>query len=120
MNKRFIGVLIFAAIVSLGFSTVFYRLLVHQSQTTSAARTTVRLALATKDLEVGVILRDADVKIEDWPGAVPALQPGLPPLHHHDLRQRADHRIAPGPQGRGRRPGRHDPPRHARGRGPRE
>ena len=72
MNKRFVGVLIFAFVVALGFSTVFYRLLVHQSQTTSAARTTVRLALATKDLEVGVILRDADVKIEDWPGAVPA------------------------------------------------
>jgi pilus assembly protein CpaB len=64
--------LIFAFVVALGFSTVFYRLLVHQSQTTSAARTTVRLALATKDLEVGAILRDADVKIEDWPGAVPA------------------------------------------------
>jgi pilus assembly protein CpaB len=72
MNKRFVGVLIFAFVVALGFSTVFYRLLVHQSQTTSAARTTVRLALATKDLEVGAILRDADVKIEDWPGAVPA------------------------------------------------
>jgi pilus assembly protein CpaB len=66
MNKRFVGVLIFAFVVALGFSTVFYRLLVHQSQTTSAARTTVRLALATKDLEVGAILR------EDWPGAVPA------------------------------------------------
>jgi pilus assembly protein CpaB len=72
MNRRFVGVLIFAFVVALGFSTVFYRLLVHQSQTTSAARTTVRLALATKDLEVGAILRDADVKIEDWPGAVPA------------------------------------------------
>ena len=72
MNKRFVGVLVFAFVVALGFSTVFYRLLVHQSQTTNAARTTVRLALATKQLEVGSILRDEDVKIEDWPGAVPA------------------------------------------------
>ena len=72
MNKRFVGVLIFAFIVALGFSTVFYRLLVHQSQTTNAARTTVRLALATRDLEVGTILKDQDVQVEDWPGAVPA------------------------------------------------
>ena len=72
MNKRFVGVLIFAFIVALGFSTVFYRLLVHQSQTTNAARTTVRIALATRDLEVGTILKDEDVKVEDWPGAVPA------------------------------------------------
>jgi pilus assembly protein CpaB len=72
MNKRFLGVLVFAFIVALGFSTVFYRLLVHQSQSTNAARTTVRIALATRDLEVGTILKDEDVKVEDWPGAVPA------------------------------------------------
>jgi len=72
MNKRFVGVLIFAFVVALGFSTVFYRLLVHQSQTTNAARTTVRIVLAAKDLEVGTILRDQDINIEDWPGAVPA------------------------------------------------
>jgi pilus assembly protein CpaB len=72
MNKRFIGVLIFAAVVSLGFSTVFYRLLVHQSQTTKAAPATVRIALAGRDLEVGSILRDDDIKLADWPGAVPA------------------------------------------------
>jgi pilus assembly protein CpaB len=72
MNKRFIGVLIFAAVVSLGFSAVFYHLLVRQSQTTKAAPTTVKIVLAARDLEVGSILRDEDVKLEDWPGAVPA------------------------------------------------
>ena len=72
MNKRFVGVLLFAFVVALGFSTVFYRLLVHQSQTANAARTTVRIVLATKDLDVGTILKDEDVKVEDWPGAVPA------------------------------------------------
>jgi pilus assembly protein CpaB len=72
MNKRFVGVLLFAFVVALGFSTVFYKLLVRQSQTATAARTTVRIALATRDLEVGALLKDQDVKIEDWPGAVPA------------------------------------------------
>jgi pilus assembly protein CpaB len=72
MNKRFVGVLLFAFVVALGFSTVFYKLLVRQSQTASAARTTVRIALAARDLDVGTILKDEDVKVEDWPGAVPA------------------------------------------------
>ncbi len=71
MNKRFVGVLIFAFIVALGISTVFYRMLVHQSETAKAAVTTVRIALATRDLEVGRILREDDIKIADWPGAVP-------------------------------------------------
>jgi pilus assembly protein CpaB len=47
-------------------------LLVHQSQTTKAAAATVRIALAARDLEVGTILRDQDIKVTDWPGAVPA------------------------------------------------
>jgi pilus assembly protein CpaB len=72
MNKRFVGVLIFAFIVALGLSTVFYRLLVHQAETTNAARATVRIALAARDLEMGRILREEDIKIADWPGAVPA------------------------------------------------
>jgi pilus assembly protein CpaB len=72
MNKRFVGVLIFAFVVALAVSTVFYRLLVHQSETTKAAATTVRIALATRDLEVGRILREDDIRIADWPSAVPA------------------------------------------------
>jgi pilus assembly protein CpaB len=32
----------------------------------------VRIALATRDLEVGSILKDEDIRIADWPGAVPA------------------------------------------------
>jgi pilus assembly protein CpaB len=72
MNKRFVGVLIFAFIVALGVSTVFYRLLVRQSETAKAAPATVRIVLATRDLEMGTILREEDVKIADWPGAVPA------------------------------------------------
>jgi pilus assembly protein CpaB len=72
MNKRFVGVLIFAFIVALGISTVFYRLLVHQSETAKAAASTVRIALAARDLEVGRILREDDIKIADWPGDVPA------------------------------------------------
>ena len=72
MNKRFVGVLIFAFIVALSVSAVFYRLMVNQSGTAKAAATTVRLALAARDLEMGSILRENDIRIADWPGAVPA------------------------------------------------
>jgi pilus assembly protein CpaB len=72
MNKRFVGVLIFAFVVALGVSAVFYRLLVNRSQTAKAAPATVRIALAARDLEMGTVLREEDIKIADWPGAVPA------------------------------------------------
>lgn len=75
MNKRFVGVLLFAFVVALGFSTVFYKLLVRQSQTASAARTTVRIVLATKDLEVGTVLKDETSRWRIGPAPSP---PGRP------------------------------------------
>jgi pilus assembly protein CpaB len=71
MNKRFIGVLSFAFLVAAGASLVLYRVLINRPQTTKAAATMVQITLATRDLEVGTVLKDADVKLSDWPGAVP-------------------------------------------------
>ena len=48
MNKRFVGVLIFAFIVASGVSMVFYRLLVNRPQTAKAGPATVRIALAAQ------------------------------------------------------------------------
>src|SRR5439155_14403755 len=70
MNKRFIGVLTFAFIVALGASLVLYRVLLKQPQTTKAAAT-VSIALAGRDLEIGTVLKEEDVKLADWPGTVP-------------------------------------------------
>jgi pilus assembly protein CpaB len=72
MNKRFIGVLSFAFVVAAGASLVLYRVLINRPQTTKAAPTVVQIALATKDLEVGTLLKEGDVKLSDWSGAVPA------------------------------------------------
>jgi pilus assembly protein CpaB len=72
MNKRFIGVLSFAFLVAAGASLVLYRVLLNRPQTTKAQTTTVQIVLAATDLEVGMVLKDADVKLSDWPGAVPA------------------------------------------------
>lgn len=69
MNKRFVGVLTFAFMVALGASLVLYRVLVSQPKV--GAGTTVQIALAGRDLELGTVLKEADVKLTPWAGAVP-------------------------------------------------
>src|ERR1017187_8599167 len=71
MNKRFVGVLTFAFLVAAGASLVLYRVLINRPATTTASATLAQLALATKDLEVGTVLKEGDVKLADWPGAIP-------------------------------------------------
>jgi len=71
MNKRFIGVLTFAFIVALGASLVLYRVLKNRPDTTVAAKTTVSIATAARDLEAGTVLKEDDIKLTDWPAAVP-------------------------------------------------
>jgi pilus assembly protein CpaB len=69
MNKRFVGVLTFAFMVALGASLVLYRVLVSQPKTN--AGTTVQIALAVRDLELGTVLKEPDIKLTAWAGAVP-------------------------------------------------
>ncbi|HWC99955.1 MAG TPA: Flp pilus assembly protein CpaB [Candidatus Sulfopaludibacter sp.] len=72
MNKRFVGVLLFAFLVASGASLLLYRLLINRPQTTKAAApVTAHVVLATKDIEMGAILKEEDVKLEDWAGPVP-------------------------------------------------
>ena len=71
MNKRFIGVLTFAFLVAAGASLVLYRVLINRPQSTKAAPATVQIVLAAHDLEMGRVLKEEDVKLADWPGAVP-------------------------------------------------
>src|SRR5260370_14597749 len=72
MKKRFIGVLTFAFIVALGASLVLYRVLLNRPQTTKAALVTVSIVLAGRDLETGTVLKEDDIKLTEWSGAVPA------------------------------------------------
>jgi pilus assembly protein CpaB len=72
MNKRFVGVLIFAFVVASVASLMLYRLLLNRPQSAKAAQTTVQLVLATRDIEIGTVLKEEDVKLTDWPSAVPA------------------------------------------------
>jgi pilus assembly protein CpaB len=72
MNKRFVGVLIFAFVVASGASLLLYRLLLNRPQQAKAAEVTEQLVLAQRDIEVGTVLKEEDVKLTDWPSAVPA------------------------------------------------
>ncbi len=72
MNKRFVGVLTFAFLVAAGASLVLYRVLINRPQSTKAAPVMAQVALASRDLEVGTLLKEDDIKITEWPGAIPA------------------------------------------------
>jgi pilus assembly protein CpaB len=71
MNKRFIGVLIFAFVVASVASLMLYRLLLNRPQSAKAAQSAVQIVLATRDIEVGTVLKEDDVRLSDWPAAVP-------------------------------------------------
>jgi pilus assembly protein CpaB len=71
MNKRFVGVLTFAFIVAAGASLVLYRVLINRPTPANAAKVVAQVALATKNLEIGTVIKEDDVKVSDWPGAIP-------------------------------------------------
>jgi len=71
MNKRFVGVLVFAFVVASVASLLLYRLLLNRPQSAKAAPSVTQIVLATRDIEVGTVLKEEDVKLADWPGAVP-------------------------------------------------
>ena len=72
MNKRFLGVLIFALVVALIASTVVYRL-VDGRLATMAARPKARILVAARELPVGTMLSSSDVKLAAWQGDIPPL-----------------------------------------------
>jgi pilus assembly protein CpaB len=71
MNKRFVGVLIFAAAVALAVSSLLYRALKNSSAQQAPVPTSAKIAVAAKDLEVGVVIKEDDVKLADWSGPFP-------------------------------------------------
>ena len=72
MDRRFVAVLIFAFIAATVASFALYRLISNQMQLARAALPTEKVVLASRDLELGTIIRDDDVVLRDWRGEVPA------------------------------------------------
>jgi len=71
MNKRFVGVLIFAFLVATGGGLITYRSLIGRAPASNAAPPMARIVLAAHNLEAGTILGEGDVKLADWPGPIP-------------------------------------------------
>ena len=72
MNKRFVGVLIFAFVVASVASLLLYKMLINRPQTAKAAApVTTQVVLAARDLEIGTVLKEEDIKLTPWSGAIP-------------------------------------------------
>jgi len=72
MNKRFVGVLVFAFVVASVASLLLYRLLAAtRPASAKTAAATIHLAVAARNLEVGVVLKDDDIKMAEWTGSAP-------------------------------------------------
>ena len=70
MNRRFLSVLAFAVVVS-GLATfLIYRLMMERF-TASAHPQVSSVLVASRNLEVGAMIRDGDVKMTEWSGSVP-------------------------------------------------
>ena len=70
MNKRFLGVLIFAFVVAALGGLITYRQLLNHAPA-RAAQPLAHVVLAAHDLEAGSILGPGDVTLADWPGPIP-------------------------------------------------
>jgi pilus assembly protein CpaB len=71
MNKRLLGVLLFALIVSAGATLVLYRMIASRVAAQAAPPST-HLLVATRDLALGTLVKESDLQEIEWPGAVPA------------------------------------------------
>jgi pilus assembly protein CpaB len=69
MKQRLVSVLIFALVVSAAASVLIYRLI--NSQITANAKPGNQVLTATRNLERGDLIKDTDIKVADWGGAVP-------------------------------------------------
>jgi pilus assembly protein CpaB len=70
MNKRFLSVLLFAVVVAGLASLILYRQIAgnvgSQEETT-----TQQILVASRDLPIGTLIRDSDVRMASWSGEIP-------------------------------------------------
>src|SRR5260370_3471373 len=70
MNQRLFAVLIFAFVVPAGASLLLYRLIASRV-TANAKQPTTQVMVAARTMELGILIRDSDLKLGDWPGRLP-------------------------------------------------
>jgi pilus assembly protein CpaB len=70
MNQRFISVLVFAFVVAGCASLLLYRLTVNH-MTTQAAPKAANVLVAAHNLDLGMVIREPDIKQAPWAGTLP-------------------------------------------------
>ena len=70
MNQRLLSVLIFAFVVSAGASLLLYRLIASRV-TATAKQPTTQIIVASRNLDLGTLIREADLRASDWSGPIP-------------------------------------------------
>jgi pilus assembly protein CpaB len=71
MNKRLLSVFIFAFLVAAGATLVVYRL-ISSRVTAGAKQPAQQVMVAARNLPVGTMLSETDLKASGWPGSPPA------------------------------------------------
>lgn len=70
MNKRIVAVLLFAFVIAVAASGLLYYLLVNRMPQQQEQAVT-RVLVANRNLAIGAMVRDIDIREADWVGAVP-------------------------------------------------
>jgi pilus assembly protein CpaB len=70
VNKRLLSVLAFALVISAVASWVLYRLIVTKLSA-NAKPAIAQVVVASRNLDIGTLLKDSDVKLVDWNGPEP-------------------------------------------------
>ena len=71
MNKRLLSVLMFALVVSLGASILIYRLVSARVGAEAKPAPTTMVVVAARNLPVGTLIGDADLRQIEWSGTLP-------------------------------------------------
>ncbi len=71
MNKRLVSVLAFAVVVAGIATLLFYRLIASQLSSAPGPVATSRVLVASRNLSVGALVKEVDLREQEWPGAVP-------------------------------------------------
>jgi len=71
VNKRFLSVLVFALVIAGGATLLFYRLVASRISESAPKPVMVQVIVATRNLDIGTLIRDPDLTTADWPGEIP-------------------------------------------------
>src|SRR6266487_4038201 len=70
MNSRVTAILVLALLISGGATYLVYRVLAAKTAQASAVGTTP-VIMAARDITIGALIKDADLKIAPWAGPLP-------------------------------------------------